>query len=915
MKAAEARVKTSAETTVSEHRPILSAMFAPKSVALIGASERTASVGRALLENLESFRGRIFPINPSHTTLLGQKTFSTIRAVPEGVDLAVIATPAATVPGIIAECAAAGIKGAVIISAGFKESGPAGVELEKQILERRGKMRIIGPNCVGVMLPHIGLNATFAKPLALPGNIGFISQSGALCTAILDWSRSIQLGFSAFISIGSMVDVNWGDLIDHLGDDPHTRSILLYMESVGDARSFLSAAREVALTKPIIAIKVGRSGAAAKAAASHTGALTGSDDVLDAAFRRVGVLRVDTIEELFGLAELLGKQPRPAGPRLAIVTNGGGPGVLATDALIECGAKLAELSGDTFAQLNKLLPPHWSRGNPVDILGDASPEKYAKAVEIVARDENNDGLLVILSPQAVTEPSQTAERLRAFAKLKGKPVLASWIGGVGVRSGMEILDRAGIPTFEYPDAAARAFCAMWRYSHNLDALYETPALIATAEIDRSRAEQIIQRTRKQQRSLLTEIESKQLLTAYGIPTVETKIATTEEQAVEIAKKIEGPVVLKIHSKTITHKSDVGGVKLNLRGTAAVRRAYREIQAAVAGGADPGAAINDRDYNKFLGVTVQPMIAHDGYELILGSSIDAQFGPVLLFGTGGVFVEVFKDRALGLPPLNRTLARRLMERTQIYSALKKDFRGRGPIDLAALEELLVRFSQLVIEHRWIKEIDINPLLVSPKQIVALDARVVLHDPQIREADLPRSPIRPYPTDYVLRRKIGGVEVTIRPIRPEDEPLMVKFHKTLSDRSVHLRYFGLVSLERRIMHERLRRVCFIDYDREIALVADLKNRDGTHQILGVGRLIKEHGANEAEFAVLISDPWQGKGFGSELLKLLVLVGRKEGLRRITGHISPENSTMKTVSEQVGFSVHLDREAEEWFAEINL
>jgi acetyltransferase len=897
-----------------ERRPILTTMLAPKSVALIGASEKPDSVGRALLENLESFRGRVFPINPSHSTLLGQKTFSTIRDVPEDVDLAVIATPAATVPGIVAECAAAGVKGAVVISAGFKESGPAGAELEKQILERRGKMRIIGPNCVGVMLPHIGLNATFAKPLALPGNIGFISQSGALCTAILDWSRSTQLGFSAFISIGSMADVNWGDLIDHLGDDPHTRSILLYMESVGDARSFLAAAREVALTKPIIVIKVGRTGAAAKAAASHTGALTGSDDVLDAAFRRVGVLRVDTIEELFGLAELLGKQPRPAGPRLAIVTNGGGPGVLATDALIECSGKLAELSGKTFDELDKLLPPHWSRGNPVDILGDASPELYARAVEIVSRDESNDGLLVILSPQAVTEPSETAKRLRAFAKLKAKPILASWIGGVGVRPGMEILDRAGIPTFEYPDAAARAFCAMWRYSHNLDALYETPELTATAEIDRSHAEQIINRARKAQRTLLTEIDSKQLLAAYGIPTVETKIAKNEDEAVEIANKIGGSVVLKIYSETITHKSDVGGVKLNLRGAAAVRRAYREIAQGAAAFQPPQGALESAP-PYFLGVTVQPMIAQDGYELILGSSIDPQFGPVLLFGTGGYFVEVFKDRALGLPPLNRTLARRLMERTQIYRALKKGFRGREPIDLAALEELLVSFSQLVIEQRWIKEIDINPLLVSPKQIVALDARVVLHDPQTRESDLPTSPIRPYPTDYVTTRKIGGVEVTIRPIRPEDEPLMVKFHKTLSDRSVHLRYFGLVSLERRIMHERLRRVCFIDYDREIALVADLKNRDGTHQILGVGRLIKEHGTNEAEFAVLISDPWQGKGFGSELLKLLVQIGRKEGLRRITGHISPENTTMKTVSEQVGFSLNFDREADEWLAEIAL
>ena len=554
----------------------------------------------------------------------------------------------------------------------------------------------------------------------------------------------------------------------------------------------------------------------------------------------------------------------------------------------------------------------------------------------------NDGVLVILSPQAVTQPTQTAERLRPFAKLKVKPVLASWIGGVGVRAGAEILDRAGIPTFEYPDAAARAFCAMWRYSHNLDALYETPELTATAEIDRSRAEQIIKRARKTPRTLLTEIESKQLLAAYGIPAVETKIATTEEEAVELAQKIGGPVVLKIYSEIITHKSDVGGVKLNLRGAVAVRRAYREIERncrASVSNASHGTAFHRMEpagaerhgqagretkragasesnaLQHFLGVTVQPMIGHDGYELILGSSIDAQFGPVLLFGTGGYFVEVFHDRALGLPPLNRTLARRLMERTQVYRALKKGFRGREPIDLPALEELLVRFSQLVIEQRWIKEIDINPLLVSPKQIVALDARVVLHDPQTREADLPRSPIRPYPTEYVITRKIGGVKVTIRPIRPEDEPLMVKFHKTLSDRSVHLRYFGLVSLETRIMHQRLRRVCFIDYDREIALVADLKNPDGTHQILGVGRLVKEHGTDEAEFAVLISDPWQGKGFGSELLKLLLQIGRKEGLHRITGHISPENTTMKTVSEQVGFSLHFDREAKELVAEIIL
>ena len=797
-------------------------MFAPKSVALIGATESLGSVGRALMENLRAFSGAVYPVNAKRSTILGQKAFSKIGDVPGDVDLAVIATPAKSVPQIVAECAAANVKGAVIISAGFKECGPEGTDLERQILAQRGRMRIIGPNCVGVMLPHIGLNATFAKPLALAGNIGFISQSGALCTAILDWSLSNQLGFSAFISIGSMLDVDWGDLIYHLGDDPHTRSILLYMESVGDARSFLSAAREVALAKPIIVIKVGRTEAAAKAAASHTGALTGSDDVLDAAFRRVGVLRVDTIAELFDIAELLGKQPRPAGPRLAIVTNGGGPGVLATDALIECGGKLAEFSPQSFAALNKLLPPHWSRGNPVDILGDAGADRFEKAVEIVARDQNNDGVLAILAPQAMTDASATADRLRSFGKLKTKPFLASWIGGTGVAPGAAILDSANIPTFEYPDAAARAFCAMWRYSRNLDALYETPTLSQGVGIKRANAEKILRNARSAGRTLLTEFESKQFLAAYGIPVVETKIATSAKEAVDLAQKIGGAVVLKVHSETITHKSDVEGVKLNLQGANAVRSAYREIEKSVCKHGGAGA---------FLGVTVQSMIAMDGYELILGSSIDSQFGPVLLFGTGGYFVEVFKDRALGLPPLNRTLARRLMERTQIYTALK-GFRGRHAIDLTALEELLVRFSQLVIEQPWIKEIDINPLLVSADRAIALDARILLHDPRIAEKDLPRSVIRPYPAEHIHKWKIDNRPVTIRPIRPEDEPLMIEFHKTLSERSVQLRYFGALSLEQRTMHARLRRVCFVDYDREIALVAEQKDRKGHARLLGVG-----------------------------------------------------------------------------------
>ncbi|HEX7594367.1 MAG TPA: acetate--CoA ligase family protein, partial [Anaerolineae bacterium] len=766
-------------------------------VAVIGATENPGSVGRTILWNLISnpFGGTVFPVNPKRAGVLGIKAYPSIAAVPERVDLAVVVTPASTVPDIIGDCVQAGVKGAIIISAGFKEIGAPGAELERQIMEhaRRGKMRIIGPNCLGVMNSLTGLNATFAAAMARPGNVGFITQSGALATAILDWSFRENVGFSAFVSIGSMLDVGWGDLINYLGDDPRTTSIVIYMETIGDARSFLSAAREVALVKPIIVIKPGRTEGAARAAASHTGSLTGSDEVLEAAFRRSGVLRVNSIADLFHMAEVLAKQPRPQGPRLTILTNAGGPGVIATDALIMNNGELAEISAETMSALNALLPPQWSHNNPIDILGDASPERYAQALEITARDANSDGLLVILTPQAMTDPTETAEKLKPFAQSTGKPVLASWMGGQDVAAGESILNRVNIPTFGYPDEAARMFNYMWRYSDNLRGLYETPILPAESETTaaRSRGEQIIAAVRAAGRTILTEFESKQLLAAYGIPTVETRVAASEDAAVQTAGEIGYPVVLKLYSETITHKTDVGGVALNLADADQVRRAYRAIETSVravvgakhspevssstptqssqrsfANNHDRANAspLQERD---FLGVTVQPMIKLDGYELIIGSSIDPQFGPVILFGMGGQLVEVFKDRALGLPPLNTTLARRMMEQTKIYQALK-GVRGRKSVDLAALEQMLVRFSQLVVEQRWIKEIDINPMLASPERLIALDARVVVHDQSVKESDLPKLPIRPYPTQYVGSWKTkDGAALQIRPIRPEDE----------------------------------------------------------------------------------------------------------------------------------------------------
>jgi acetyltransferase len=910
-----ATTNKSKKKTLHQRNQPLDVFFSPKTVAVIGATENPGTVGRTVFWNLVTspFGGTVYPVNPKRPSVLGVKAYPSITAIPEEIDLAVIITPPPSIPALIKECGENGVRGAIVISAGFKEVGAEGARLEQQLLEeaQKANIRIIGPNCLGVMSPLSGLNATFATTIARPGSVGFISQSGALCTAVLDWSLKEMVGFSAFVSVGSMVDVGWGDLIYHLGNDPKTRSIVIYMESIGNARSFLSAAREVALNKPIIVIKPGRSAAAAKAAASHTGSLTGSDEVLEAAFRRSGVLRVNNIADLFYMAEVLSKQPSPKGPRLTIVTNAGGPGVLATDALIMGGGELAELTPETMEEYNAVLPATWSHNNPVDIIGDASPERYAKALEIAAKDPNSDGMLVILTPQAMTDPTRIAEQLKPLAKQEGKPVIASWMGGVDVAAGEEILNRANIPTFPYPDTAARAFNYMWQYSYNLRGLYETPAMpedSADWTPDRKLVDGILGRVRAEGRTILTEFESKQVLAAYGIPVAATYIATDAAAAVKAAEKIGFPVVLKLYSETITHKTDVGGVQLNLRDAVAVDNAFNAIQKSVT--EKVGA-------QHFQGVTVQPMVKlKDAYELIIGASLDPQFGPVLLFGTGGQLVEVFKDRALALPPLNSTLARRMMEQTKIYKALK-GVRGRRPVDLAALEVLMVRFSALVAEQRWIKEIDINPLLASPDGLIALDARVVVHGPEVKLEDVPRLAIRAYPTRYVAPWTMkDGTSVTIRPIRPEDEPAMVKFHETLSERSVYLRYFHLMNLEQRVQHERLTRICFIDYDREMALVAERRNPEtGEVEILGVGRMMKIHGTTEGEVAVLISDKWHRQGLGKELLQRLLIVGANEKLTKLTADILPDNRDVMRICEKLGFSLKHSLEDEVVRAEFSL
>jgi acetyltransferase len=875
----------------------LDPFFKPRSVAVIGATETPGSVGRTVLANLLAtpFGGPVYPVNPRRESVLGLKAYPAVGEVPGPVDLAVVVTPATTVPGIIHQCADAAIPAALIISAGFRETGPAGAELEARVFAeaRRGDMRIVGPNCLGIMSPASGFNATFAAGIARAGQVAFLSQSGALLTAILDWSVSEEVGFSAFVSTGSMLDVGWGDLIDYFGNDAATRAIVIYMESIGDARAFLSAAREVALTKPIVVIKAGRSEAASRAATSHTGALTGSDEVLDAAFRRAGVLRVSAIEEVFDLAEVLGKQPRPVGRRLTIVTNAGGPGVLATDALVAGGGELTEISSESRRALDGVLPPAWSHGNPIDVLGDATPDRYEQALAIAAADPGSDGMLVILTPQDMTDPTRTAEALARYAHVGGKPVLASWMGGAHVAAGVDVLNRAGIPTFAFPDDAARAFCDMGRFADNLRALYETPVPRGGDDGHPAEVKAIIDAARAEGRTLLDEAEAKALLAAYGIPVVPTRVARDRDEAIRAAQETGFPVAVKLWSRVITHKTDVGGVKLGLADAAAVGHAFDDIRASVIAKAGEGA---------FLGVTVQPMVDRSaGHELILGSTVDRQLGPVMMFGAGGELVEVLRDRALALPPLTTALARRLVDETRIARALR-GVRGRPAVDLDKLASLLVRFSELVGDQRRIREIDINPLLATPAGAVALDARVVLHNPEIAEATLPRPAIRPYPTEYVwTETSRDGAAFTIRPIRPDDEPLLIAFHRALSEESVRLRYLHPFKLDERTAHARLIRTCFVDYDREMALVAETRAPSGERAIAAVGRLSRDRdGRNGAEFALLVADAWQRRGVGRALLKRLVEVARREGLARVYADILLSNTGMQHLCDQLGFTV---------------
>ncbi len=844
------------------------------------------------------FKGIVYPVNPFTQSIQGIMAYPSIKKIPWQVDLAVIATPAHIVPQIVEECGESGVVGIIILSSGFRETGPAGRKLEEEILRIKDKygMRIIGPNCLGVMRPSIKLNATFAKKMAKPGRIAFISQSGALCASVLDWASQANVGFSNIVSVGSMLDVDFADLIDYFGIDPETRSIVLFIEAIKDARKFISAARRFASTKPIIVIKAGKSPEGGRAVASHTGAIAGEDRIYDAAFRRAGIVRVEEITDLFNCSEILSMQRAPKGSRLIIVTNAGGPGVIATDYLISKGGRLADLSAETTSALNRILPSYWSRSNPIDIGEDATVERFKEVLEICFKEPAADGFLVIYTPIGAAEPIETAEALIDASRETEKPILTCWLGGEDVEEARELLCRNGIPTYSTPEQAISTFMYMYQYSRNLRLLYETPEeLPVDTPINRDVLEGIIRNAAREEREVLTEPESKRFLEAYGIPTVKAHIAKTVDEALRIASRIGYPVTLKILSPQITHKSECGGVALNLNTDLEVERAFKEIIKNVKG-RFPSAIIN--------GVTVQRMIQTNGYELIIGSKRDPHFGSVIILGAGGVNVELYNDVAVEFPPLNQTLAKRMIEQTRIYRFLR-GYRGRKPVNLKLLEEILVRFSQLIIDFPQIKEADINPLIIDEEKALALDARIIIDRESVFKKIQPYKHliIKPYPKRYVSKwRMKDGREVLLRPIKPEDEPLIRKLFETFSEETMRFRFFQII---REISHETLARYCNIDYDREMTIVAEIRE-GGERRIIGMVRLVVEPDLERGEIAIVIGDPWQNLGLGTKMLDYIIDIGRDMNLKMIFGEILAENTRMIHLCYKRGFRIEkLDEE----------
>jgi acetyltransferase len=871
----------------------LDAFFKARSVAVIGASARPHSVGATVLHNLLSngFKGTVLPVNPKYDTLSGQRVYARVRDLPLVPDLAVICTPPATVPQLIAELGAGGTKAVIVLTAGLGALHDRdGKSLKQAMLDaaRPHLLRILGPNCVGLLVPGIGLNASFAHTGALPGRLAFVSQSGALMTGVLDWAKSCGIGFSSFISLGDSADVDFGDLLDYLASDVQTRAILLYVENIRHARKFMSAARAAARSKPVLVVKAGRAPEGARAAASHTGALAGSDEVYDAAIRRAGMLRVLSTEDLFDTVETLARARPLRGERLTIMTNGGGPGVMATDALVCNHGKLATLSEDTLRELDALLPATWSRGNPVDIIGDAPAERYLRTLEVLLRDAQSEAILFIHAPTAIVPSTEIAQALAPLAQQASRNVLACWLGDGAVAQARHIFTDAGIPTYRAPESAVNSFMQIVQYRRNQALLMEAPpSLPSDLASDRVTAQAIVRAALDAGRTILTEPEAKALLAAYGIPVVDTRVAQDPEQAVQCAQQIGFPVALKVLSPDITHKTDVGGVVLDLETPEAVRNAATAIQQRLHA-ANPAAHLQ--------GFSVQTMARRPhSHELIVGVSTDPTFGPVILFGHGGVAVEVTADRAIGLPPLNMVLAREMISRTRVAKLLA-GYRDRAPADLDAICDTLIRVSQLAADIAEIAELDINPLLADSKGVIALDARVRVTSPPTGGAE--RFAIRPYPNE--LEEQIewdGGTLLLLRPIKPEDGAAHLAFFHALDPDDVRSRTFVRM---RELQVPQLARLTQIDYDREMAFIATRQNADGAWETLGVARAIADPDNVAAEFAIIVRSDLKGKKLGRILMEKLIDYCRRRGTRQMVGEALRYNQGLLRLVRGLGFEV---------------
>jgi acetyltransferase len=871
-------------------------LLEPRSVALIGASDRSGTIGATMVRNMRGgrYKGRVMLVNPTHTMIEGEICHPDVASLPEAPDLAVIATPAPTLPGIVAALGARDCKAAVVISAGF--SGAAGSALKQAMLEaaRPHLLRLLGPNCVGLLVPGIGLNAGFAHLTPPAGRIAFLAQSGAIVTTVIDWAAARGIGFSHLVSMGEMADVDFADMLDYLAGDPETTAILLYIETVGHARKFISAARFAARGKPIIAIKAGRHAEGAKAVASHTGALAGADAVYDAAFHRAGVLRVYDLAELFAATETLASAGPIAGDRLAILTNGGGIGILATDALIDQGGHLAEIGPETMIRLDAVLPPHWSRANPVDIIGDADAARYEAAIEPLLADPAIDALLVLNCPTAVADGMAVAEAvLRAHARHR-RCLLTSWVGEATAIRARNLIAAAGVPTYETPEDAVRGFMHLVRWQQSRAQLMETPPSIPDSfHPDRMGAQKIINGVQANGRRMLTGPEARDVFAAYGIPLTALRLARDPAGAAKAAAELGGAVALKILSPDISHKSDVGGVVLGLESPADVAAAAERMLARVA---------EMRPEAKVEGFTVEAMVeSAGGIELILGMSEDSQFGPVILFGQGGTAVEVLADRSLALPPLNLALARGLMERTRVFRLLA-GYRDRPPVDLDAIALTLVKLSQLATDLDRVAEVDINPLLASPTGVVALDARIALTD---RPRGIARLAIRPYPTELERDTRLAdGTDMRIRPIRPEDEPALRRAFGRLSAETIRMRFFMPL---KRLTHAIAAQLTQIDYDREMAFVATDAGAASLAEIHAVARLFADPDGERGEFALVVEDSMTRRGIGKLLMQHLIQYAASRGIGVIYGDVLADNSPMLALCRQLGFRIGIpSREA---------